>query len=192
MECAHDAERKAKRTGTSLGSKFIPVMSIREKAHELYRRSWDYADRGDFGCALELIEQALEINPELSLYWTTKGQYLLDLGKYSAARSAAEHAAKLNPKDSHAWALLGEASGLLGDANQAVSSLEKAVSLDPHYSSYTLLACFQLDRDPRQAAESARRALELKPDWEEAKKLLQKAKERTSENPSEAGAEHGS
>lgn len=159
----------------------------REKAHRLYQESWDSADRGDLDCALRLIGQAIDLS-NLSLYEATRGEYLLAAGRQTEAKLAAESATRLNSRNYHAWALLGTIQGRLGESVEAAASLEKAVLLKPNHNYYTLLAAVQAEFDPEAAISSAKKALELHPDWEEAKLVISVARQRLgmgSKTPSE-------
>ena len=108
--------------------------SAKKRAHQLFQKSWTRAEAADLEGALELIEGALNLNSQVSTYWATKAQFLLDTGIHLQAQEAARIATETNAKDYHAWALLGEIQGLLGDDREAALSLQESVRLKPDHA----------------------------------------------------------
>ena len=156
----------------------MKYVNSKQKAYDLFQESWKEAEKNEMQLALELINEAIEISPRCSLYWTTKAQFVLELGNLEEARSTAQVATDLDSGNAHAWALLGEVHGLLGQSESAASCLLEAVRLEPDHVNYTLLASVQAEYDPEAAMQSAQKALQINPNWDEATRIVAVSRER--------------
>ena len=148
---------------------------MNEKAHKLYRDAWSIADGGDTPGALNKIEDALSIDSESSVLWVTKAQFLADLGRVEEAIAAANTSVAKGPRNVHAWVLLGGLSADQGNHAAAVSHFENALRLDDDFGTHTLMAKSLMSIDPKRAATHAQKALDINPEWSDAKELLDAA-----------------
>src|SRR5207245_2545332 len=76
---------------------------------------------------LELIAQALELNPNYDHAWMAKAEVLHDLGRLEEAREALTNALVLNPTYDEAWVFRGNVSLELGDPEEARRCFEEAL-----------------------------------------------------------------
>jgi tetratricopeptide (TPR) repeat protein len=81
--------------------------------------------------ALKSFERAIELDPQHTNPWTSRGNCLLDLRDYEGAVSSFERALELDSNEWAAWSGKGEALGHLGRVAEAIGCLERAVSLAP-------------------------------------------------------------
>jgi len=148
---------------------------IRKKAHQYFSDSVAKKNINNFKEALELIEKAINITPEVSLYWCTKAQYQFDLGRFSYALVSVEKAIELKPRNFIAWGIKGLIKRNMGECRQAAEAFIESLKIKPDFNVYSLLSAVQLEFDSKAALQSAKKALELNPEWEEAQNLFKKA-----------------
>jgi predicted O-linked N-acetylglucosamine transferase (SPINDLY family) len=130
--------------------------------------------RGEHGRALELISQALALNPAQARAHHNLGNAFQALGRHAEAAASFERAAALAPDLLEAHYNLGIARRALGQHQAAAAAFRAALRVDPacaeaHY------ALGQLAADADQLAEAQRcfeQALALRPDYAEARWAL--------------------
>ncbi len=127
--------------------------------------------------AIRLVRKATSLRPSVSYYWAMEGQILKNSGKHEEGIVAAEKAIELEPETSQYWTLLGLCKVALGRYEEAASAYKRSIELEEDFGTYTLLAAVECEFDDEQAIIHAERALELNPDWDEAKNILADAKE---------------
>jgi suppressor of tumorigenicity protein 13 len=71
-------------------------------------------NNGDYDKALNLITQALDVNPNSTINIGVRGNILLKLNKPKGALSDGEEAIKRNPDSAKGYAIRGKANALLG------------------------------------------------------------------------------
>jgi tetratricopeptide (TPR) repeat protein len=133
-----------------------------------------YAELGRPQTALEQIREAARLEPNNSEY-----QLLLGMGEAEArhdpeALAALEKSVQLDPNRARAWYNLALARTHAGQIDASLDAYAKAEALDPKdadipYGLATLLE--QLNR-PVDAIAAARRALQIRPDYAPAAKLI--------------------
>ena len=74
--------------------------------------------------------KAIEINPQNSIDWYSKGRTLYKLNKYDEAIKAYEKAIELNPQDSKSWNNKGIALYNLNKYDEAIKAYDKAIEID--------------------------------------------------------------
>ncbi len=131
--------------------------------------------QGNTGRAVEELEAACRLVPKDAELVFKLGLALNEDGKPDRARAALEKAVKLDPTFARAWYNLGLSYNAAGKSDSALESLSRAESLDATspqipFSRATILA--RIGRTD-QARAAARRALEIQPDYSEARDLLQ-------------------
>jgi tetratricopeptide (TPR) repeat protein len=128
--------------------------------------------------ALELLREAVRLEPREAEYHYSLALALNDAGDSTQAVAELREAARLNPRHADAWRNLGLALAAKEDLTGALDALARAETAAPGdpripYARATVLA--RLDRLP-EARAAAARALELRPDYPEARELLQTLK----------------
>ncbi len=147
-----------------------------EAEDKIYDQAWEAADLGDLGLALRSIDSLLEKYPGSAAYWVTKAAFLEKGGDLEGGEDAARRAVKLDTRNEHAWTKLGYLLGRCGRFQEARDCFRNSLAIHEGYDVHTMAAAaeFELGR-PRRAVFHARRALELNPDWEEARNILKVA-----------------
>ena len=74
---------------------------IKNKAHQFYRDSWVIEEENNLIMAINLIDKAIELMPRVSIYWTTKSQYLFEIENYSEALNCISKALELKSNNYH-------------------------------------------------------------------------------------------
>jgi len=149
-----------------------------EQAHEHFKKAWDYDDAGDCDRALLEFDAAARLAPEIPVYLAAKAQYLVNQKRYSEARETVSMAIKVGPRYAPAWFVLGLIELKNRRYRESANAFLKAAEYRPTHQTYTMLAGVQLELDPHEALQSAKKALELNPDWDEAQTVLEEAKRR--------------
>jgi tetratricopeptide (TPR) repeat protein len=88
---------------------------------------------GQFNLALQVLDRAIEVNPdEISIY-INKTVTLCNLKRYDEARASALIALKIQPYSALALNNLGAVFQKLGDKDSAKSAFETAIAIDKNY-----------------------------------------------------------
>jgi tetratricopeptide (TPR) repeat protein len=129
---------------------------------------------GERAEAVEQLQTACRLAPRDAELRFKLGLALNEAGQPNAARAALEEAVKLDPQFAQAWYNLGLARNSAGETDGALDALLRAEALDEHapqipYARATILA--RLGRN-EEALKAARRALELRPDYQDAANLI--------------------
>jgi Flp pilus assembly protein TadD len=118
----------------------------------------------------------VRLEPREAEYHYTLALALNDAGNLNNAITELQEATRLNPRLADAWRNLGLARAAKEDLPGALEALRRAEELSPGdaripYARATVLA--RLDR-MSEARAAATHALELRPDYPEARELLQR------------------
>jgi len=125
--------------------------------------------------AVAALESACRLSPREAAYQYRLGLALNEAGRLNDARFGLERAVKLNPQFAAAWYNLGLAYAAQKNLEAAQDALLRAESLDAHsaqipFARATVLVNLNRIEEARRAV---RRALEIQPDYAQAKALLQ-------------------
>ena len=125
---------------------------------------------GNAKAAIELIGQAIELNPNEAAFYSNRGQALLSLGLHEAALNSFEKAIALNAEYAEAYNNRGVALKELHRWPEALASYDHAIRLRPDYADVhknrgQLLKA--MNRLP-EAVASYDRAIECNPKYAEA------------------------
>ncbi|MEP6672463.1 MAG: ammonia-forming cytochrome c nitrite reductase subunit c552 [Chthoniobacter sp.] len=124
--------------------------------------------------AVQQLAEAVKLAPRDSQLRYTFALGLAEVNRSSEARGQLEQAVQLDPQFGRAWYNLGLARNAAGQAGPALEALARAEALDSQnaqapYAAATILANL---RRGREAADAARRALKIDPNYREASDLL--------------------
>ena len=144
----------------------------KDRALKLHKRACVAEEAGLLDTALVLIDQAIDLCPKATVFQTTKALFLFDAGRHKEAEIIARQSVQINNKNYFGWELLAEISMERGEFGEAIKYLKNFVNLRDEYWAHTILAALEADFDRVSAIEHAERALELNPDWDEAKQIL--------------------
>lgn len=81
--------------------------------------------------AIEVVNKALELDPNLADAYASKGLILMHSGEIREGLRCLQRAVELNPGYSHAYNLLGRALYSFGRIPEALAAIDKSVDLDP-------------------------------------------------------------
>jgi tetratricopeptide (TPR) repeat protein len=169
---------------------FLVARGERQEALACFRRAvaWDpssaairrdlavlYGSLNQSREALEQLREAVRLEPRDAEYHYTLALALNDAGDLAQAIAELQETVRLNPRHVDAWRNLGLALAAKEDLTGSLEALVRAESIDPNdpripYARATVLV--RLNRVP-DARAAAARALELRPDYSEARELLQ-------------------
>ncbi len=138
--------------------------------------------------AAALAERALELDDPSGMAYMLKGTIQLLQGEHDAALAASEKALEHRPSCPWAYVLKGNIYNYTGKAEQAIDLARQAIRLTPLFPPLfpaVLATAHYLCRQPDDAAEAARGALDLAPENLETRVVLTAALA-AAERPNEA------
>jgi tetratricopeptide (TPR) repeat protein len=109
----------------------ILKMASLPAGHSLYRASQKALASQRAAEALELIDQALQVEPRNPLLWVHRGQCLLAQGRIAEARDAAAAARQHAPPNATLLSAIGGLFNLANDQAGALAAFDAAVALAP-------------------------------------------------------------
>jgi tetratricopeptide (TPR) repeat protein len=89
---------------------------------------------GKYDEAIKAYDKAIDINPQNSTAWESKGLALDDLNKHEEAIRAFDKAIEINPQNSLPWDGKGDAFIKLGKSDEAMKAYNKALEIVPQDS----------------------------------------------------------
>ncbi|MEV0226634.1 tetratricopeptide repeat protein [Streptomyces sp. NPDC050704] len=124
-------------------------------------------DGGAYERALEELDRALTLDPELARAWRSRGMTHAESGDYAAGISDLDRAHELAPDDARTLSLRGEYHRILGHHVAAITDLDRAVELDParDFPWASRGATRNSLGEYDEALADLNRALELNPDY---------------------------
>lgn len=149
------------------------------------------ADQGDHIKAIKYFDKATLIDPNMCCekgdVYSNKGSSLLALKKYKEALTAYEKAAELNPIYAKIWSQMGVTLFSLGRINESIQKYNRALTLDQNYYYAYFnkgVSLYYLGKSHwKEALDNINKALEINPNYIEAKKarkeLIEKSKEKS-------------
>jgi predicted CXXCH cytochrome family protein len=132
------------------------------------------SEAGQVAEALKQLSEAIRLAPRDAQIRYTYALALNEMNRPDEARAALEETVQLDPAFARAWYNLGLARNAANEIEPALAALARAEALDPHnaqapYAAATILARQQRTRE---AADAARRALRIAPNYRAAADLL--------------------
>lgn len=132
--------------------------------------------------AIELIDDAIKEYPSYEIAWPSKallmankGKCLRHLRQYDEAEKILRSAIDMDQENPHIWSCLGLVYARVNKFERAAECLRNSIKLEESAPALTLLAAAEYEFDVESSIRSAKRALEIDPDWDEAKIVLRKA-----------------
>lgn len=127
-----------------------------------------------FAAALDMFDQALQLNPNSVTAWSRSGTTLAYVGRGEEALERVRNAMRLSPLDHQTFSFCttnGIASIVNGRYDEAVSWLSRALRLSPRYRAATrlLIAALSLAGELTEARERAREFLLVEPTFNVAR-----------------------
>ncbi len=117
-----------------------------------------------FAAALEAIDAATALRPDVAEPWVLRGVILRALNRMEDAVASIMKATQLDPADAQAWYNLGVVLGEVGRFQAAVESYDKACAIQPNADSLVNRAGALINlKRTQEALESCDRALTLHP-----------------------------
>ena len=115
--------------------------------------------------AIEYLNEAIRLKPDLATAFGGRGAAYQALGQYQQAIKDYDEAIRLKPDYAAAYGYRGIAYAELGQYQQAIKDYDEAIRLAPHESAYVIRgsAYFALEQYHR-AIEDFSEAIRLKPD----------------------------
>lgn len=125
--------------------------------------------QGNFAQAYDAIDRATQLSPATAEPWVLRGVILHFSGRSDEAVASIDRATALDPSDVGAWYNRGVILSEIGRFQEAVASYDQALSFGPHLGSLANRAGALINlKRPKDALESAERALALRSDHLEA------------------------
>jgi tetratricopeptide (TPR) repeat protein len=117
--------------------------------------------------AIEMINEAIRINPENPSYFAGKSKSYTTTGNPGMGIQFAEESRRLNPEYAFAYTALSHAHKALGNFDLAEQNMLKALSIKPrYYIFYHLMGeIYRLKKDKSKAIEIYKTSLSLRPDY---------------------------
>jgi tetratricopeptide (TPR) repeat protein len=136
--------------------------------------------------AIEMINEAIRINPENPSYFAGKSKFYTTIGNPEMGIQFAEESKRLNPEYAFAYTALSHAYKVLENFDLAEENMLKALSIKPHYYIFYHLMgeIYRLKNDKPKAKEMYKTALSLSPDYNDSLRAL---KELESNDGEESG-----
>jgi len=101
------------------------------KVFELVDKAVNYMDLKQYQKAIDLLKQAIELDPDKAYLHKMLGNLYLMSRQYQKAAEELEQAVRLAPDDSYAHSALGASYMWLQRNQEADEELKKAINLDP-------------------------------------------------------------
>lgn len=120
--------------------------------------------------AIRQNKRAIELAPDISLYYETLADIYYELQNYIEAKKCYKEAVFIDPKNVRAQTFLGILQSKDKEHEAAVLSLESAVALDPNNANirYNLALAYEFSGHVDEAKSEYEKVLELEPEHKEA------------------------
>ncbi|MEM2123812.1 MAG: tetratricopeptide repeat protein [Methanolinea sp.] len=126
-----------------------------EKAQNLARRADDLVVQGQFLEALDLYEEALDLDPYSSQIWNRFGIAQMKVGRFPDAVESFQRALEIDPYYTIAWKNKGDALQVQENYQAAIEAYDRALAINANdfYTLYEKGVCLQKMGKPEKAME---------------------------------------
>ncbi len=155
--------------------KFSEALKYNNENPEVYYKlSNANRDIKNYSEAIRQCKRAIELAPEVSLYYETLADIFYELQNEIEAKKHYKEAVFIDPRNARAHSLLGILQAKDKENESAKKSLETAASLEPNNCDirYNLALVYELSGDIERAKTEYYKVLELSPNHPEAKNNL--------------------
>ncbi|MBI4823723.1 MAG: tetratricopeptide repeat protein [Nitrospirae bacterium] len=144
-----------------------------KKAMAHYNLGIVYYEQGLIDKAIEQYQIAISLKPDYAEAYNNLGLVYYGKGLPDKAIEQYQIALRLKPDYAEAYNNLGMAYGVKGLIDKAIEQYQIAISLKPDYAeAYYNLGIIYIDRDLNKAHKEFKKALQINPDFHEARKFL--------------------
>ena len=161
----------------SLDSDYQPVCELLEELKDRYRkRGINYWKMGAYAKAVDVYQQAIDIDPNFKEAHYNLGIACWNLREYAKAVDAYQQALDIDPNFRDAYYNLGATYFQQRQYSKAVDAYQHAVDIDPNFGDayYSLgLTYFKMDKF-QKAREALEKVLKLDSNYQPALRLLEK------------------
>ena len=151
--------------------KFTEALQYNNENSEIYfKLAQANRDIKNYSEAIRQNKRAIELAPEIGLYYETLADIYYDLQNYIDAKKFYKEAVFIDPKNARAHSFLGILQSKDKEHDAAIKSLETAVSIDSSNADirYNLALAYEFSGRTDEAKIEYERVLELAPDHKEA------------------------
>lgn len=151
--------------------KFTEAMQYNNENPEIYYKlALANNSIKNYSEAIKQCKRAIELAPEISLYYETLGDIYMGIQNFIEAKRYYKEAVFIDPKNARAHALFGTLQSKDGDHDNAIKSLETAVSLEPNNIDirYNLALAYEVAGRKDEAKIQYQKVLEENPNHKEA------------------------
>ena len=152
-------------------NKFTEAMQYNNENPEIfYKLALANNSIKNYSEAVKQCKRAIELAPEVSLYYETLGDIYNGIQNFIEAKRYYKEAVFIDPKNARAHALLGTLQSKDGDHESAVKSLETALSIEPNNIDirYNLALAYEVAGRKEEAKVQYNKVLEADPNHKEA------------------------
>lgn len=139
-------------------------------AKQLYQKGISKYNKADYKQAIKLLSRAININPQYSSAYNSRGDAYYRLGNYQKSQQDSSAAIRHNPKDANAYYDRAFSLYLIGEFNGAIIDYNQAIKLNPEYANAYYgrgLARHEIKENDK-AIEDLDRAIALNPKFTKA------------------------
>lgn len=151
--------------------KFTEALQYNNENSEIYfKLAQANRDIKNYSEAVRQNKRAIELAPEVGLYYETLADIYYELQNYIDAKKTYKEAVFIDPKNARAHTFLGILQSKDKEHDAAIKSLETAVSLDFNNANirYNLALAYEFSGRTDEAKIEYEKVLELEPDHKEA------------------------
>ncbi len=139
-------------------------------ARQLYQQGIAKYNKAEYKQAIKLLSQAININPQYSSAYNSRGDAYYRLGNYEKSQQDSSAAIRHNPKDANAYYDRAFSLYLIGEFNGAIIDYNQAIKLNSEYANAYYgrgLARHEIKENPK-AIEDLDRAIAINPKFASA------------------------
>jgi serine/threonine protein kinase len=132
-------------------------------ATELNSKGFSLNNIGRYEEAIDCLDKAISMNPNIAEVWCNKGLALVNWGKYAEAINTLISALERQIESSGMWCNLGLAYDRIGNKEQAFKAYQRAIEFDPnnYMSFYNIGTCLSKGNQSEKALKYFDKAIDI-------------------------------